>query len=87
MSIHTGAIPLHTRGLLGLATLMLGGCVSLAPDYARGPLPVPASWPGPGLEAEAEAKADTKATPKPTPKPTPPPCRGKILCWMSACAP
>lgn len=72
MSIHTGAIPLmkrarpishRARGLLGLAALMLGGCVSLAPDYARGPLPVPASWPGPGLEAEAEAeaKADTKA--------------------------
>jgi outer membrane protein, multidrug efflux system len=62
--------PMAQTLLLGLV-LGLGGCMSLAPDYARGPLPVAETWPqgwpeapsGTSGEAAPPAQAGVAALP------------------------
>ncbi|KCZ46977.1 MULTISPECIES: efflux transporter outer membrane subunit [unclassified Hyphomonas] len=46
---------MNTKSLLAtaLSTLMLAGCVNLAPAYSSGELPVPAALPGASSDAEA----------------------------------
>ena len=46
---------LRTLSLATISTITLAGCVNLAPDYTRGPLPVPADLPAENPAAEASA--------------------------------
>jgi len=55
---------LHTLGLTLLLAGVLGGCATLAPDYARPAAPVESTWPASGGKAvEAATNDESVATP------------------------
>lgn len=52
-----GRAHLIRRGALAMAALGLVGCVSLAPDYQRGPLPVRDQWIGAAADTSPDRDA------------------------------